>query len=83
MEGINFHAVINVIAGQYLCYLAYKVYSISDAPENTLWLLRISSIAFVLIGIVLVVFGFRRIILDYKEYKSGTSSLEEDNEECS
>lgn len=78
MEGINFRGVINVLAGQYLCYLAYKIFTNPADPQDSMLLIRTSCVVFLLAGIALIIFGFRRVILDYKAYKNSPPEDEEE-----
>lgn len=70
MEGINFRGVINVLAGQYLFYLAYKMFRNPEIPVESRTLILIFSAIFALCGFGLVIFGIVQIVRTYREYRN-------------
>ncbi len=71
-SGMDFWGIIDVVAGQYLLYLAYQTYmNRGEYPSEALaWG---AAALFVIGGIGAIVWGARRIIRAYRAYKEANT----------
>lgn len=76
-SGMDFWGIIDVVAGQYLLYLAYQTYiNRGEYPSEALaWG---AAALFVVGGAGAIIWGVRRIIQAYRAYKEANAPGQED-----